>query len=391
MGEEMHTLKNHASLSLAATAGILLGLGCAGEPAIRCASDIDCVKSATSSICAAKTLTCEEAPARATLIGRGDGTAASVTLATAFETTGTRRFTGFGFNPVRPGEMWVVDQSDNSVFIVTDPGTPTVASVKKRDPAAGHFMAKPTGMSFAADGSWGTCGETDNSQNGGTDFMGPAVFSSDPAIFAKQTAGGLGSHLDMLHDSPFCMGIVHETANRYWVVDGGHGAVARYDFNAFHVPGADDHADGEIRRYGNNVLARVEGVPSHLALDAATNLLYIADTGNKRVAILDTTKGTPGTELDTLEPTVPVQMDGVTFSDLVPPGTLQAPSGITFAGQIVYVSDNATGRISAYTPSGQLVRYLDTGLAALGALVVGPDGKLYLSDLSAARIYRLDP
>lgn len=368
-------------------------MGCSSSPPIPCSSDIDCVGVPTAQVCEDTTRTCTDGPLRAGVIGHGNGTPTSASLVVAFEASGTRRFTGFGFNPVRPNEMWVVDQSDNSVFIVTDPGTPSVASTKKRDPAAGHFMARPTGLAFAADGTWGTCGETDNSQNGADNFMGPAVFSSDPAIFAKPTAGGLGSHLDMLHDSPFCMGIVHESANRYWVFDGMQGAAVRYDFHEFHAPGADDHSDGEINVYGSNELRRVEGIPSHLALESSTAKLYIADTGNSRVAVLDTNKGTPGAALDTLEPTVPVRMDGVSFADLVPPGVLQAPSGIALAGQIVYVSDNATGRISAYTTSGHLVRYLDTGLAAgaLGAIVIGPDGKLYASDLTASRIYRLDP
>ena len=368
-----------------------IGVACSSVPAVPCASDVDC-SSTAGTICGAA-LTCTSGAARATLIGTGNGTPASVALTVAFESAAGRRFTGFGFHPVRTNEMWVVDQSDNSAFIVTDPGTPQVTSMRKRDPAAAHFMARPTGMSFAADGSWGTCGETDNSQNGGTDFMGPAIFSSDPAIFAKATAGGLGSHLDMLHDSPFCMGIVHESANRYWVFDGMHGAAVRYDFHEFHAPGGDDHSDGEINVYGTDALLRVEGIPSHLAFDAGTQLLYVADTGHKRIAVLDTTTGTPGAELDTLEPTVPVQMDGVVFADLVPAGTLEAPSGIAMAGQVVYVSDNATGRITAYALDGKLVRYLDTGLGAgsLGALVVGPDGKLYVSDLAGARIYRLDP
>ena len=376
-----------------ACAGLLFSAACASTPAVPCATDMDCIGTKQSSVCEPTTLTCKPGPARATLIGSGDGTAASVPMTVAFESTAGRRFTGFGWNPVRPTELWVVDQSDNSVFIVTGAGTAEVASTKKRDPAAGHFMDRPTGMAFAADGTWGTCGETDNSQNGSTDFMGPAVFSSDPAIFARSTPGGLGSHLDMLHDSPFCMGIVHETANRYWAFDGMHGAAVRYDFHMFHEPGGDDHSDGEINVYGDGALLRAEGIPSHLALDASTSLLYIADTGNKRVAVLDTTKGTPGAELDSLESVVPVQMDGVTFTDLVPAGTLEAPSGVALADQILYVSDNATGRISAYTLGGQLVRTLDTGIATggAGALVVGPDGKLYISDLGAARIYRLDP
>ena len=38
----------------------------------------------------------------------------------------------------------------------------------------------------------------------------------------------LGSHLDMLHNTPLCMGIAHEAANRYWVFGGLKGSVAGF-------------------------------------------------------------------------------------------------------------------------------------------------------------------
>lgn len=381
-----------ASLGLALTMG---AVGCtSSDPAVPCTTDIECVAAGTANLCDAVTSTCKKGVPRATLIGGGDGTPSSVSLAVIFEGTAGRIFTGFGFNPVRTNELWVVDYSDNSTFIVTNFGTEQMTSLRKRDPAAGHFMEQPTGMSFTADGTWGVCGDNDNSQNGidGTDFMGPAVFSSDPAIFAKRTADGRGSHLDMLHYSPFCMGIVNETANRYWVFDGKHGAVVRYDFKEFHDPGADDHSDGEIQVYGSELVSRVPGLPSHLAFNPSKAELYVADTGNKRVLKLDTNSGTVGAELDSLEPTIPVQMDNPVFTDLVPPGVLDAPSGMAYAADAVYVGDNTTGRISAYATDGRLLRYLDTGMpaGALGALVVGLDGKLYIADLAAARIYRVD-
>ena len=61
--------------------------------------------------------------------------------------------------------------------------------------------------------------------------------------------------------------------------------------------------------------------------------------------------------------------------------------------ELLYVSDNATSRISAFTLDGMPVNYLDTGLPAgsLGAMAFGPDGKLYLVDMVGSRVLRVDP
>lgn len=67
------------------------------------------------------------------------------------------------------------------------------------------------------------------------------------SIYAEPS-GGNGSHLDMLHESPYCQGIASETLNRFWVVDGNLGDIVMYDFKADHGPGNNDHADGVVHR-----------------------------------------------------------------------------------------------------------------------------------------------
>ena len=47
-----------------------------------------------------------------------------------------------------------------------------------------------------------------------------------------------------------------------------------------------------MRRYVEGYVKGAAGVPSHLALDRASGLLYIADTGHSRIAVLDTNTGT---------------------------------------------------------------------------------------------------
>ena len=54
-----------------------------------------------------------------------------------------------------------------------------------------------------------------------------APFYTDPAIFAKRTPGGLGSHVDMLHNTSFCRGIAHVEANVFWVFNGQRGALGQ--------------------------------------------------------------------------------------------------------------------------------------------------------------------
>src|SRR5690606_2860220 len=117
-------------------------------------------------------------------------------------------------------------------------------------------------------------------------------WSSNLGIYGIQPPGLNGSHLDMLHETPFCMGIAWERDNVYWVFNGNAGAIDRVDFHADHGPGNDDHSDGEYWRYVPGQVARVPNVPSHMHL--AGTWLYIADTGNGRVVRLDITSGVMG-------------------------------------------------------------------------------------------------
>ncbi len=304
------------------------------------------------------------------------------------------------FNPLRPEELWVVNETDGSVVILH--GTLSGPSVeRRRDAGALHFMHKPSALAFGGDatsfgsvGTFGTCGESRN-EHGGTsagDFMGPALWSSDLAIFALKNPAGLGSHLDMLHNSPLCMGIAHETANVYWTSNGLTGGIQRYDFAVDHDVGMDDHADGASLEYVRGTLKYVEGVPGHMVYRAADASLYVADTGNGRIGRLDTKSGVRGTKLATKEPQRGGHylMDGATFTDVVT--GLDAPSGLELRNDMLYVSENGTGKIHAYTLDGKRVNTLDTklGKGALAGLTFGPDGKLYFVDMVGNRVFRVD-
>ena len=86
-------------------------------------------------------------------------------------------------------------------------------------------------------------------------------------------------------------------------------------------------------------------------------------------------------------------MDDAVLTDVVPPGVLVAPSGLELRNDVLYVSDNGTGRIVAFDLNGKQLNALDTGLGpgALAGMAFGPDGKIYFVDMIGSRLMRIDP
>jgi len=135
------------------------------------------------------------------------------------------------FNPdYGLGQLWVVNRDDDSVSIFFDPDTDAQESDHRIDPFAMHFMEEVSSISFGAptwsesdELTFGTCQESRNTYNGQqapNGFMGPTLWTADLDWFAESNPAAveylselfgfhvdLGSHLDMLHESPFCMGI----------------------------------------------------------------------------------------------------------------------------------------------------------------------------------------
>lgn len=300
------------------------------------------------------------------------------------------RATDLGFNP-EADELWIVNKADDSVTILNAPGTRDQTSEHIIDPYALHFMEKVTSIAFGAPDTFATCQDGRNTYNDAAspnDFTGPTLWSSDREIFGtsnpeavdyvSELFGGpsdLGSHLDMLHESPQCMGIAWETGNAYWVFDGFHGDIVRYDFNEDHGVGYDDHCDGDIQRWEVGVTRSV-GIVSHLAFDASSGMLYIADTGADRVVALDTTVGSRGTTLPSVEES-PCQAfyqksgpDHYTWEggELVELVTgIGRPSGLALFQDQLFVAEHATGLIHVYDLTGDEVDVIDTELGA-GAL-----------------------
>ncbi len=388
-------------------------------PDPECTTDDDCADSEVGPVCNVEAGACEALP-RAWQLGDGDGSPGTVTLTTIFEPQDAFEATDLEFHPTRH-ELWVVNRPfhvegvcaesnpfsarcrslEGTTTIIFEPGTPNQSAEIRVDGNAWHFMRRPPAMAMGVGERWATCGEaaTGNFEDNSVQFIGPSLWSSELDEFATDELtyknGYNGSHYDMLHATPWCMGIAHERDNVYWAFNGHVGALDRYDFHEDHGPGAEDHSDGEIHRYAEGQVARVAGVPSHMEFNDDDQHLYVVDTGNERIIKLDTTSGKKGLPFSPVyEPLADYgKMTGAVVSDVVSAGLLDKPSGLALHDGLLFVSDNATSKLYAFELDGTLVRSLDTGLptGTLAGLAVGPDDKLYLSDLLTGSVYRVDP
>lgn len=345
------------------------------------------------------------APVPAPELGVGDHSPNSVVLTPiAAADVGLTTPRDLAFNPLQPDELWIVNFGDDSMVIVHDASTDGRTAERRKDGYALHFMAKPSAIAFGQDatsigkpGTFATCEESRNTYDDTkppNDFMGATLWSSDLSVFAALNPNGLGSHLDMLHESPNCVGLAHEKDNVYWAFGGLKNEIVRYDFQKDNGIGNDNHSDGKALHYVTGQLKYSAKIPGHVFFHEPDSLLYIADTGNSRIVTLDTTSGTLGAKVTPKEPMAQdAMMTGATIAEFTS-GTLQAPSGLEIHNEILYVSDNATSRITAFAlDTAKPLNYLDTGLPAgsLMGMAFGPDGRLYIVDAVGSQVLRIDP
>lgn len=303
-----------------------------------------------------------------------------------------------GFDPEHPDQLWTVNRGSDGVVIFFDAGTQDQVSEVRIDVMGNHFMEEVSSMAFGAPETFATCQESRNTYNDEympNDFMGPALWSADLDVFAAVNQGAhsdlLGSHLDMQHESPYCMGIAHDYDNVYWVFDGKNEDIVRYDFQEDHGPGYDDHSDGIVRRYVDVNVERVEGVPSHLVLDPDSGWLYFVNTAKGKVRRLDTATGkVTGSLAEVMEPLEEYSKVEGAVVEVFAEG-LQQPSGIALQDGRLFVSDYATGEIVAYALDGGELGRIHTEAEGIMGITVGPDGKLWFVDAAANEVVRVDP
>jgi len=298
------------------------------------------------------------------------------------------------FSPAADHQLWVLN-ADSAMVIISATGTPEQRHVRKREAGYEHFLPSPSALAFG-DATMATAHETDDVTQSSTpiDFMGPSLWPLDAALYN----GGHASHLDMLHNSPNAVGIAWESGNAYWVFDGYHRSLTFYDFAADHGPGGEDHSDGIILRYVEGQVGYVDGVASHLEMDRASGLLYVADTGNNRVAVLDTRTGARG---EILEPNYDdadmFHMTSAPLTTLVDGAAygMVQPSGLALRGGLIYVADRALSVVHAFDLTGAQIDWLDLSSqitpGALGAVELDAEGRLYVTDIGAHRVLRIAP
>ncbi|MDQ3110282.1 MAG: T9SS type A sorting domain-containing protein [Bacteroidota bacterium] len=301
-------------------------------------------------------------------------------------------------------EIWVGNNGTSaggSFVIFYNAGLPNQSSQYRKDTHADHFDRYTSAFAFSDIGEFGTIGENQNSSAGST-FMGPSLWSLDTNIFARVFQNNwvnglpLGSHLDMLHQSPYGMGIAHDSAKAYWVFDGFNGNICKYDYVTDHGPGYEDHSAGMIWRYTDVTVTRVVGVPSHMIKDKSTGWLYFIDGGTKELKRLNTNTGSvagnltpPSSSSETLAGYYDVQGAIVEVLD----SFATQPCGIEIYNGRLLVGDYTNGNITMYDISGPtpvLLGVIATGQAGMEGIKAGPDGKIWFVNNTASTLVRID-
>ena len=295
--------------------------------------------------------------------------------------------TDLDFFPIlAKNELWVIIQrienDGGSTTTFYDAGESNQTSLHRVDGNAWHFMSLPTAIAFGDNGNFANSPGVQDANHGGGTFTGPALWSSDPDVYA-QPSGGNGSHLDMLHGSPFSMGIAHEVDNVYWVFDGWNSEIVRYDFAGDHGPGNDDHSDAVVRRYKDFTVLRDGNIPSHLVLDKATGWLYIVDNGNDRVLRLNINSGNIGGTLPLINEALAEHSSVVnTEWEVIIDSGLERPCGIEIMENRLMVSDYQTGDIIIYDMDNSFIELgrIETLEQGVTGLKIGPDGSLWFTN-----------
>jgi sugar lactone lactonase YvrE len=306
---------------------------------------------------------------------------------------GLAKPTDLAFHPDHPDELWVVNQADESVTIFWNVGTAEQKSRVAKAATGEHFLAAPSGIAFGENGNFATIHDLNEPTQGGAtpaEFMGPTLWTGDREIFE----GGDVSHLDMLHNSPLGKGIAWDgPGNRYWVFDGLHESLTRYDFNDDHGLGGTDHTDGEIVRFVEGEMSPHGNLPSHLELDAETGTLYVADPGNARIATLDTTAGERGElvadNFDGVDQYEMVDVETSTFIDTAA-FDIGTPVGIALRDGMVFVSSVDPSAIHAFDLQGGLVDWLALDREPNG-IAFAEDGTLYFVSAKDDEVVRISP
>ncbi len=301
------------------------------------------------------------------------------------------------FHPNRTMELWVinkdVDMTGGSTITISNAGKGNQSEDFRRDGNAWHFMALPSAIAFSDNGNFGTTANIQDANRQGGTFTGPSLWSSDMNIYARPS-GGNGSHLDMLHGSPFGMGMASESGNKFWVYDSYHSELVMYDFVDDHGPGNDDHSDGRVHRYPELALERyADGIPCHMVMDAAKKWLYIVDGPKGRIVRVNVQSGKKKNDLNLINELLAEhwEMEGLEIETVVEAG-FQKAAGIDIKDNRLFVSDYETGDIIAFDINTKSeIGRIATGNKGVIGIKVGPEGKLWYVNALRNEVVRVTP
>ncbi|MFB6262498.1 MAG: hypothetical protein ABEL76_02560 [Bradymonadaceae bacterium] len=336
----------------------------------------------------------EREPEGVPVLGSGQNDLSAVDVATVVGAgAGLKGPRDIEFNPRRDGEAWIVNRKDHSAVVVTGMGTESQSSQKFDGANSRHFLAKPAALAFGQPGRMATAQQENKKTQPSTppDFMGVTLWTTELDSFSA----GHTSHYDMMHNSPLASGIAWEKGNAYWVFDGAHGSLTRYDFKSDHGPGGRDHTDGVVRRYLDDTLKVVKGVVGHVDLDRDRGVLYAADTGNSRVVVLNIDSGEVGKSIfPNYDGSDQKYVRNAQWKTLIGADAgLERPAGLELHDGRLFVADNATATVHAFTSDGKRLDSLDLSEripeGALQGIGFDSEGNLYAVNSKGNSILRV--
>ena len=303
----------------------------------------------------------------------------------------------------RQNELWIINENNldggsygGSTVTYYDAGQETQWTEYRRDSYSGHFMHTASAIAMSENGTFGNTLDCQDANDSDGYFTGPVLWDSDTSVYARANQNGplLGSHLDMIHQTPYGEGIASAGENVYWVFDGFHNAIVKYDFVQPHIVGGDNHSDGKVWRHSEVVVQRSPGLSSHMEFDPASGWLYIADTGNERIIKMDPNSGTVTGNLNPYGETLAgyYNMSGTDW-DVVADTGLIKPTGLDIYDGRLLISDYSNGDIIVYDitqdPVVELGR-IETGISnQIMGLKVGPEGEIWFVCHNAHELYQL--
>ena len=329
------------------------------------------------------------------------------------ETDGLNNPRDLDFNTYRSdmNELWVINENSatfdsnfgGSTVTFYNVGTDSQWTDYRKDSYSGHFMHTASAIAFSDNGGFAnTLDIQDANGNPSGYFSGCSLWESDTSVYARVNQNGpeLGSHWDMLHQSPFSVGIAAETANIYWLFDGFHNTIAKYNFqepHSDHEHGGEDHSDGLVYRYDEVVVERVSGLSSHMVIDQGTDLLYVCDTGNNRIIRMNINSGSINYSLTPYGENIEgyYSMHNAEYETVIDSGLIN-PTGIDIYNNYLLVSDYSNGEIIIYNieqqNNFQEIQRIQTNLSNdVMGIKVGPDGSIWYVCTNSNKLYQILP